>query len=191
MKIASLFPLYTDESKYVNYESAVNPEYYDKTTRQTKMHDYGEPIVHRKLGLSTANEKIVYQNYIRNEFKKFREFIDDFVCLKEKKCQNRTESDRFRHYLFQLKSLNQISQEKLYEALLEPEFRKILENITEIYDKFFDIGYCNYTELKLLKHNVENLREIIDNQNKSKIPEMIDNVIWISDSIKKYKQDCE
>lgn len=191
MRMNSLFPLYTDQSRYVNYESAVNPEYYNRTTRQTKIHDYGEPIVHRKLGLSTANEKIVYQNYIRNEFKKFNEFLDDFVCLKEKMCQNRVGIDRFRHYLFQLKSLNQMSQEKFFKAISEPEFKRILQNIIEIYDKFFDIGYCNYTDLKILRTNVQNLLEMIDYENKARLPEIIDNVIWISDAIKKYKTDCE
>ncbi|ELA40732.1 uncharacterized protein VICG_02232, partial [Vittaforma corneae ATCC 50505] len=138
-------PLSNIQGGYVNFESAVNPEYFNRTVRYKKRPDYGVPVIHRKLGLSSPNEKIVYQTWMRRELDKFRSFLDYYVCLKRKRCRSKGD---FQPYLSKLKDENEFEQEQFLKALAEPDFAKTCENIMEIYDKFFDEGYCFFESFK-------------------------------------------
>lgn len=181
-------PLSNIPGSYVNFESGVNPEYYNRTVRFKRRPDYGVPVVHRKLGLSSPNEKIVYQTWMKREFGSFRDFLDHYVCLRRKRCKGRSD---FQPYLSELKSENEFEQEQFLKALAEPEFTTTCEKIMEIYDKFFDEGYCFFESFKTTRKNIRSLYERITFENRSKLEEIIDLILWIDADIARYQNECK
>lgn len=180
-------PLLKTQGTYVNYESAVNPEYYDKTLRYTKPSDYGILIVHRKLGLSTPNEKIVYQTWMVKELKNFINFLLDYSCIKRDSCSRRT---NFRPFYEKLKTASSLEQEKFAKEISSQEFINICDSIMEIYDKYYDIGYCYYEGFKPTRKNIEKLYENIIYVNITKIGETIDLILEIEKFLSDYLKKC-
>ncbi|KAM0680275.1 hypothetical protein GINT2_001661 [Glugoides intestinalis] len=169
------------------HSSAVNPEYYNRKLRFKMANDYDQPIIHRKLGLSKPNEKRVYQRMLNVEFKRFLRFLNNYVCLSQNFCG---ESKDYKHYLTKLKSLNVLSQERFLTELSKQEFEDICLKIIEIYEKYFDIGYCHFYELGILQKNLSELYEKVSFKNKTEVSRIIDLTLWITDSIKRYKKHC-
>ena len=90
-----------------------------------KISDHGYPVTHRKIGLSKGNEKIVYEGWLKMEFKDFKNFIDDYLCMKKKLC---TKNNNMQDILIKLKDENEILKE---EFLIYPksEFNSIWQYI--------------------------------------------------------------
>jgi len=180
-------PLSAIKGTYVNYESAVNPEYYRTKMGNADTENAGAPVVHRKLGLSSPNEVLVYQTWLRREFQAFGEFLADYVCLRRKKCWANSGP---REYLRKLEGENELEQEQLLKALSEAEFLRTSENIMDIFDKFFDIGYCGFENIKAIRPLITDLHEMIAFNNKSKLTKIIDLIISIDEVVEEYLRLC-
>lgn len=180
-------PLSTNPSKYVNYESAVNPEYYNRKIRFRKTNDYGELVLHRKLGLSKPSEKHTYQHLLNKEFKRFSGFFNAYICSNKNLCDK---SKDYRPYLVQLKAQNVLEQERFFAELSKQEFKDVCLKIVEIYEKYFDIGYCHFSELQIVQRNLSELYEMISFKNKTEFNRIVDLIVFITDSIKQYKKQC-
>lgn len=181
-------PLSTIKDSYVNYESAVNPEYFDKTRKYKNQSPYGIPVIHRKLGLSTPNERIVYEAWMKRELDVFMDVLKSYICIQEKGCNRK---DGFKGYLTKLKDENELKQERFLQVLSDPEFLEACENMVEIYDKYFDSGYCQYDKLKSTRNEISELREKIVFENKSKLKEIIDLVSNIETGVVNYLKKCK
>lgn len=181
-------PLSTVKGSYVNFESAVNPEYYNRIMEREHGERYGTLVLHRKVGLSVPNDVIVYSTWMTQELERFVTFLNDYVCLKKKKCWG---GSGFREYLEGLDDQNEVEGNEFFKTLAEPEFIQICQNIIDIFDKFYDTGYCGYEILKSIRPVLRDIQQKINYSNKAKFKEIITQVLSIDEKIVDYIESCE
>lgn len=178
--------LLQDPSKYVNYESAVNPSYYATHILPFKLSDYGYPVVHRKLGLSKGNDKIVYEGWLLIEFKDFKNYIDDYLCMKKKLC---TKTNNMQDILIKLKYENEVYKEDFMKAISDEDFIKTCQKIVDLIERYFDVGYHHYEHLKAMVTETDELITFLHYMNMTKVNHVINKVISILNGIDSYEKD--
>lgn len=187
-QVSAWAELVSDPSKYTNYESAVNPQYYIEHIQPYKLADYGYLVTHRKLGLSKGNEKIVYEGWLKLEFRDFKNHIDDYLCMKKKLC---TKSNNMQDILIKLKDENEIIKEEFFKALIDDDFIKTCQKMVDLVERYFDEGYHHYEHLKAMVSETDDLIVFLNYANKTKVNHCINKVISILNCIDSYECDSK
>lgn len=175
------------EYQYTNYDSAVNPEYYDKNIKPWKTREKGVFTVHKKLGLSKGNQKLVSEIWLKDSFTQLENYLEDYLCLKEKLCSN---SSTLQDLLKIIKTQNQGVKDAFFKSVCDPELDQILNNITEIIDKYYDVGYCNFKDIKELVSVINDFLLITRYENKTKFDDMVDKLVGILNIEQNYQDQC-
>lgn len=176
-----------DPSKYVNYESAVNPEYYDKHYKNLKKEKPNGPNVHIKQGLSKPDEKIIFQGLQVFAIESFFQNIFVEICENPNECQkNRI----FMNILEQLKNESEEIKEKFYETLRRKDMNNILNKSIDNYDSKYDQAYCNYKQMEEIVDDLNKIKLLSEKSDIKDFVTVVDKIKNAKNIFEKYKSDC-
>lgn len=178
--------LATDPNTYVNLESAVNPDYY-KNNSIYRSDEYDGKAIHIKMGLSKPKEKLLYQKWFAANINKFASLIINYVCPRGPYCKNKKNLIKL---LFQLKKEKNIIKENLMSEFQDDIYLKVSNKAIEIFDKYFDKGYCGYTIASNITLTFQNFNELNQIDDVKKFSTLIDTLVRIFKEISKFETLC-
>lgn len=185
--IAARLQLDNDPNNYVNYESAVNPEYYDQHYKNRKLTNPNYPNVHIKQGLSKPAEKMAYQILENNAINSFFSHLILEVCDSASSCSR---NSAFMGTLEQIKDESLDIKEKFYESLRKKYIGGEINKIIDIYDRFYDVGYCENDLLRGITDDLNKVKLMADKSDVREVGKVVDLIKRVKNDYEDYKKKC-